>query len=426
MSRFIGVDLAWGEGSPTKPANETGLVCIDAAGTVLEAGWAVGIQEVVDWLVRVARPGDVIGVDAPLVVYNETGMRLCERQVGNRYSRWKVSAYPSNLALPALGGTALRARLEAHGFVYEDGTAVHDAAAITFFECYPNTTLVGAVELGYDVERPPYKRLDPKLPQPERRAARAAHCDELLRRIASLTTATPPLDLTTHPATADLLTTPSPLTDRAYKHREDLIDAALSAWTAAVWATSGRERCQVLGEEDAPDADGRVPVLIAIARPEQRRPLRDAELHAVPGGVSGAVPAAVQAAVSGSVPVATGDASADSAAVLVSSATSPSALRRSPSATSASSDSPSASSAPPSSSRPNEDIIATRAEASPQPDNGSTRAPSPAPSTVELLRSATWLLEHADAVAHPDDVAFEAARSALAEAVFDLEKRQYA
>ena len=55
----------------------------------------------------------------------------------------------------------------------------------------------------------------------------------------------------------------------------------------------------------------------------------------------------------------------------------------------------------------------------------STRAPSPAPTTVELLRSATWHLEHARVVGHPDDVEFEAARSALAEAVFDLEHVQY-
>ncbi|MBD8533564.1 hypothetical protein [Plantibacter sp. CFBP 13570] len=65
---------------------------------------------------------------------------------------------------------------------------------------------------------------------------------------------------------------------------------------------------------------------------------------------------------------------------------------------------------------------AANADASPA---ASTRAPSPAPTTVELLRSATWHLEHARVVGHPDDVEFEAARSALAEAVFDLEHVQY-
>jgi len=68
---------------------------------------------------------------------------------------------------------------------------------------------------------------------------------------------------------------------------------------------------------------------------------------------------------------------------------------------------------------------AAKTEAGRTEVNGSTRAPSPPPTTVELLRSATWHLEHARVVGDADDVAFEAARSALAEAVFDLERVQY-
>jgi predicted RNase H-like nuclease len=62
----------------------------------------------------------------------------------------------------------------------------------------------------------------------------------------------------------------NPLNDTAYKHREDLIDALLCAWTAALWSRHGTDRCQVLG----PAADETNPpaaTIIAPARAEQRR-----------------------------------------------------------------------------------------------------------------------------------------------------------
>lgn len=269
--RFFGVDLAWGEGTATKAAKETGLVCIDESGTVLDAGWARGIDAVVDWLVELASPQDVIAVDAPLVVANPTGMRECEREVAQRYGRYKVYANPSNLGRPWAGGVTLRKRLEGAGFQYSSGLGAAASDRIGFFECYPYTTLVGAHELGYEVERPRYKRFNPALPNSAaKRAYRAAECDELLRRMARLTKAVPPLDLASHAVTAELLDSPSPLVDAPYKHREDLLDAALCAWTAALWARFGEERCQVLGATDAADEEGRVPTIIAPARTEQR------------------------------------------------------------------------------------------------------------------------------------------------------------
>jgi hypothetical protein len=36
--RYLGVDLAWREARPGRPANETGVAVIDPAGRVLDAG----------------------------------------------------------------------------------------------------------------------------------------------------------------------------------------------------------------------------------------------------------------------------------------------------------------------------------------------------------------------------------------------------
>lgn len=104
-SRYLGVDLAWREGRADLPANETGVAVIDPCGQILDAGWRRGVDEAVAWADALAGDADaVMFVDAPLVVRNETGQRLCETQVGQRYGRWKVSANTTNLASPRLAG----------------------------------------------------------------------------------------------------------------------------------------------------------------------------------------------------------------------------------------------------------------------------------------------------------------------------------
>lgn len=136
-------------------------------------------------------------------------------------------------------------------------------------ECYPYTTLVGAFELGYAAERPRYKRKPPRLTTERWRPERATTCDRLINRIQRLATADPPFLIESHPVTQRLIDEPSPLDDAAYKHREDLIDGLLCAWTAALWSRHGHARCQVLGPATrhggAPAA-----TIIAAARPEQR------------------------------------------------------------------------------------------------------------------------------------------------------------
>ena len=270
LTRYLGVDLAWGEGTDRKPANETGLAVLDEHGTVLDAGWARGIDEVERWITRWASPGSFVAIDAPLIVHNVSGMRDCEREVGRGYGRSHVYANASNLTLRWLGGVTLFARLDALGFRYLGDPQATNEGAPTVFECYPYTTIVGAVELGYDEKRPRYKRPDRSLPLALRRAARAEACDELVRRVASLEAADPPLRLNSHEVTRALIAERAPMLDSAYKHREDLLDAVLSAWTASLWHRHGLDRVQLLGAESDPDARGRRGMIVAPARPGQR------------------------------------------------------------------------------------------------------------------------------------------------------------
>ncbi|CAQ01267.1 DUF429 domain-containing protein [Clavibacter sepedonicus] len=274
MRRFLGIDLAWAEGTATRPARETGLACIDASGRVLDLTTARGIDEVVAWVARWEDPGAVAAVDGPLVVANATGSRLAEKEVASRYGRLGISAYPSNTGRPAQGAVVLRRRLEAAGWEYDDGSgAARDAGARTMLECYPYTTLVGAPELGFAGVKPRYKRLAPLLATAERRPHRAAEFRVVLDAVAGLAHADPPLDVTTHPRAAALVADGPAIVERQHKHLEDLLDGLICAWTAAYWARHGLARSQVLGATDpVVDEHGRRGTIIAPARPHQRAP----------------------------------------------------------------------------------------------------------------------------------------------------------
>ena len=265
--RFLGIDLAWGD------RNESGVVALDRTGVILDAGWTIGLGATAAWIAEWQAPATILFVDAPLVVLNAAGQRQCETEVGQRYGRWKVSANSTNMASPRLAGVALRELLERHGWRYDDGTEGPPTEGRVLSECYPYTALVGAEVLGYDLERPRYKRAPRGVPAAVFAAERSIACDELIVRIGQLVQADPPMDLRSHPVTNILTVEPSPLLRSHYKHREDLIDAALCAWTASLWFCSGQQRCQVLGATDqALDAEGRRATIIAPARSVQRRP----------------------------------------------------------------------------------------------------------------------------------------------------------
>jgi predicted RNase H-like nuclease len=279
--RFLGVDLAWREGNGDLLANETGVAVIDGEGQIVDAGWTRGVEQTIDWVDIAAGDSNALAfVDAPLVVSNEKGQRRCETQVGQRYGRWKVSANTTNIHSPHLAGVQFLSLAGLSGWRYSDGRDGPPHGGRFMSETYPYATLVGAAELGYDTERPRYKRKPRRLRAAQWRTERAATCDTLIERLGRLADADPPLLLHTHPVTRELAEQPSPVIDSAYKHREDLIDALLCAWTASLWARHGFDRCQVLGLPATPTS-GPAATIIVPARPEQRRqPLPQSALPA--------------------------------------------------------------------------------------------------------------------------------------------------
>lgn len=271
MKLFLGIDLAWKDDPSAAKPNETGVVALSVDGRVLDAGWTRGIAKTAAWILQASKGYDDVTcfVDAPLVVNNASGQRLCETEVGQRYGRWKVSCNSTNLSTPRLGGVLLRERLESAGWQYADGVCGPAFRGRVVSECYPYTAIVGTPVLGYDTERPPYKRRSKGMSAPEFRACRASTCDELIQRLARLAATDPSLQLDSHKATKVLANTASPLSDTDYKHREDLLDAAICAWSAAHWCRWGVQESQVLGTSDVA-IDGRRATIIAPARTTQR------------------------------------------------------------------------------------------------------------------------------------------------------------
>lgn len=64
--RYLGIDLAWGEGTKAKPANRSGVVALESSGEISAAGWTIGLDDTIRWIRDHATPDVVAFVDAPL------------------------------------------------------------------------------------------------------------------------------------------------------------------------------------------------------------------------------------------------------------------------------------------------------------------------------------------------------------------------
>ena len=137
-------------------------------------------------------------------------------------------------------------------------------------ECFPYTTIVGAAEFGYDDKRPAYKRARKGMKAAQAWPARTAACDELIPRFATFVDRDVPIDLRSHPRSAERVDVTRPASATQYKRRDDLLDAAIRAWTAAFRHRYGLERSQVLGTPHGPPAQHAIASTIAPASPEQR------------------------------------------------------------------------------------------------------------------------------------------------------------
>jgi predicted RNase H-like nuclease len=220
----LGVDLAWTE------RNGSGACALDADGCVVDERILVADDDIVEWVSGLASDSAVLAIDAPLLVPNETGRRLCESEVSREYgSRW-AAAHSSNRQLflnrcGVIRGEDLAGELLRLGF-----GDLWSQARRTLLEVYPHPAIIEAFGLP---KRLAYKK--------GRIAARRAGLRRLDALILGLDRADPPF-------IGPPIEITDAMTGRELKAIEDLIDARICAWVAAVWNRYRNARVRVFGD----------------------------------------------------------------------------------------------------------------------------------------------------------------------------------
>lgn len=144
---FAGVDLAWGQRA------RTGLAVVSADGALLASTSVHTDAEIADFLAPYADALVTVAVDAPLIVTNPTGQRLCEREIGAVFGRYGAGAYPANTSNPHFNPP--RAETMAAGLDWNiDPAHAGRPGAPGCIEVYPHPAMVGLFSLPYTI---PYK-----------------------------------------------------------------------------------------------------------------------------------------------------------------------------------------------------------------------------------------------------------------------------
>ncbi|HLZ72194.1 MAG TPA: DUF429 domain-containing protein [Dehalococcoidia bacterium] len=235
---FIGLDLAW------SPRNRSGAATLrgSAAGAELVDLSLLGDDaELVAYVERVAGSGPaIVAVDAPLLVPNATGRRVCEAEVQRVFGRFHAGPYPANRGLLAFNGVvrgeALVAALAERGFVHAAEVPAGEPVR-QVVEVFPHPATIALFGL---VRTLKYKKAN----QPARRAEALADWRRYQACLRSLAGAEPPL--AGH--RAFLVQDVSGLRGLALKGYEDRADALLCAYIALYAHRWGAARCRAFGD----------------------------------------------------------------------------------------------------------------------------------------------------------------------------------
>jgi predicted RNase H-like nuclease len=219
---FVGIDLAWGERSPT------GLAVSDADGRLVHLAAATTDADVVAQLAPYTLGECLLGIDAPLVVTNPTGNRPCEAALNRDFRAFEAGCHPSNTGHPWFAAGSRGARLA-------------ETLRRPAIEVYPHAATVALFGLPKTLK---YKQ------KPGRDVAQLR--GELLRLmtlIESLTSADPPLAVSALPEWMRLRDAVRTATRKSELRRvEDPVDAVVCAYVA-LFATRRPEDVTTYGDD---------------------------------------------------------------------------------------------------------------------------------------------------------------------------------
>lgn len=236
---FVGVDLAWSSKRTSAVAIATG----NQEGASLR-DWRAdlkGVRAVVDFVESVTGGSSAfVAIDAPLVVRNPAGMRVCDRLAASVFRDYKAGVHPvnrSNLArYDGFQGERLASELMRRGYVHALSSGRRRGAK-AFFETYPHAASIVLFGLA---ERLKYKARGRARPWSIRR--------EAFRRyqlyLEDLRRARPAMTVRGEVLKRQL----DGVTEARKKEYEDLLDSILCAYVAHYYWFWDTSKCAVLGD----------------------------------------------------------------------------------------------------------------------------------------------------------------------------------
>ena len=225
---FLGVDLAWGRRNPTG-------VCAVRGGRVRDSALLRTDEEIIRWLAGWTGGPCVVGIDAPLVVPNATGRRMCESVVTRWLGSRHAGAHSSNTGMPAFAGEPRGAHI-----ARELGLSLDPAAPRCAIEVYPHAALVVLFDLP--------TTLGYKAKAGRTMAHRREQFGQLMVLVEALRHATPALRVAGPRWTALRGEVASPSSGAALDRAEDEIDAHICAYIAMHLRAHGDAGARVIGD----------------------------------------------------------------------------------------------------------------------------------------------------------------------------------
>ena len=242
---FLGLDLAWG-----RKNGSGGCVLVqdgDGPARVAEYREALGDDDeicawIAEWDARAGAEGLLLGIDAPLLVPNETGKRSCEAEIGRRFARFQAGAHPANRQIfrGDVRGEDLVERLEAMDVRHDpDLAAPRVAGARRVMEVFPHPAHVVLFGLAKTLK---YKK-KPGRDYPSLWAAMTTYSQHL----RGLTAHEPPLVLPEDWPPPEVMG----ITGGVLKRLEDGLDALTCAYVVYWYWWHGPVGAEVIGDMTA-------------------------------------------------------------------------------------------------------------------------------------------------------------------------------
>lgn len=228
---FVGLDLAWGERSPT------GVAVADETGRLRHLGVGRDDSDLVAQLEPYVAGECVVAIDAPLVVSNTSGNRPCEAALNRDFRRFDAGTHPANTGLAWFADGGRGARLCTTLGLDRDPRSTSSRRAL---EVYPHAASVVLFELS--------RTLKYKQKRGREFGGLRLQLLHLIRLVEGLQGHAPALCVAGHPGWRELTASVRAATRKAQLRRaEDPVDAVLCAYIAR-YATERRDGVTIYGD----------------------------------------------------------------------------------------------------------------------------------------------------------------------------------